>query len=347
VTVGEQGPLGAAGLPAVLIQRSGEVGPQPGDAASGPAAQQRLQDYGRGVLRAVNALDTGPDVGPPTRDILLGSRVFPAWGISLLAAALILPVLFAGIDMLARVRRRRAPVTPWLVWVGLIGLPFLLAGVFAVVLGRTGLLAAAPTGPVTPVQLPRGAAADIALIAVALVFGLSWMLRQTLTRRLAPTLPSAADGSDGSPAALVLGLLALVILVWVANPYAALLGVLPLNLWLLATSLEPAPSRGLGIGLIAVSLIPVLGLIVVYCSSLGLGPAAFAWTGLLLVAGGHIGFVSIVLWSLAGGGLVAAVMIVDRRARERHDAEPQVTVRGPVSYAGPGSLGGTDSALRR
>ena len=25
----------------------------------------------------------------------------------------------------------------------------------------------------------------------------------------------------------------------------------------------------------------------------------------------------------------------------------QITVRGPVSYAGPGSLGGTESALRR
>jgi hypothetical protein len=29
------------------------------------------------------------------------------------------------------------------------------------------------------------------------------------------------------------------------------------------------------------------------------------------------------------------------------DAEAHVTVRGPTSYAGPGSLGGTESALRR
>jgi hypothetical protein len=26
---------------------------------------------------------------------------------------------------------------------------------------------------------------------------------------------------------------------------------------------------------------------------------------------------------------------------------PDITVRGPLSYAGPGSLGGTESALRR
>jgi hypothetical protein len=36
------------------------------------------------------------------------------------------------------------------------------------------------------------------------------------------------------------------------------------------------------------------------------------------------------------------------RKRRPEDEGPQdVTVRGPVSYAGPGSLGGTESALRR
>ena len=28
------------------------------------------------------------------------------------------------------------------------------------------------------------------------------------------------------------------------------------------------------------------------------------------------------------------------------EEDPEVTVRGPVSYAGPGSLGGVDSALK-
>jgi hypothetical protein len=34
------------------------------------------------------------------------------------------------------------------------------------------------------------------------------------------------------------------------------------------------------------------------------------------------------------------------RARVEEVDDP-VTVRGPVTYAGPGSLGGTESALRR
>jgi hypothetical protein len=68
---------------------------------------------------------------------------------------------------------------------------------------------------------------------------------------------------------------------------------------------------------------------------------------LLLAAGGHIGLISLALWSIAAGCLIATLTIVVRRAREHLEAEPQITVRGPVSYAGPGSLGGTDSALRR
>src|SRR5207245_1699827 len=102
----------------------------------------------------------------------------------LLALLLTLPVLFAAVDMLARLRRRREPVAPWLTWLVLAAVPFAVTGLFAVLLGRTGLLAAAPTGPVTSSQLPPGTAADIALVCVVLVFGLGWMLRTSLSRRL-------------------------------------------------------------------------------------------------------------------------------------------------------------------
>jgi hypothetical protein len=340
LSVGEQGPLGAAGLPAVLVSVSGEVGPQPGDAVS----QQRLQDFGRGVLRAINALDTGPEIGPPTRDVLLGSRVLPAWGIRLLAAMLALPALVAAVDMLARLRRRREPVAPWFAWLGATAVPFALAGLFAVLLGRSGLLPAAPTGPVTASQLPLDTAGEIALVAVVLVFGLSWLLRSTLARRLGAT---ASPGTGGAAAAVILTTGGLVVLAWLTNPYAALLGILPLHLWLLATTLDPPPPRGLGVGLVALAVIPLAVLVGLYTARLGLGPLAFAWSGLLLVAGGHIGLIALALWSLAGGCLIAALTVVVGRAREYVEAEPEVTVRGPISYAGPGSLGGTDSALRR
>ena len=48
---------------------------------------------------------------------------------------------------------------------------------------------------------------------------------------------------------------------------------------------------------------------------------------------------------------VAAVRVAlssDRPSQEREQGgETVVTIRGPLTYAGPGSLGGTESALRR
>ena len=72
---------------------------------------------------------------------------------------------------------------------------------------------------------------------------------------------------------------------------------------------------------------------------------------MLLLAAGHVGLVGRCLWSVAFGCVAAAVMLAigglvqpaDVQALER----VEVSIRGPLSYAGPGSLGGTESALRR
>ena len=67
--------------------------------------------------------------------------------------------------------------------------------------------------------------------------------------------------------------------------------------------------------------------------------------GFLLVAGGGVGVAGVLLWSLLGGCLLGVLAILRRRPRP-DAAEPALT-RGPARYAGPGSLGGTKSALRR
>ena len=57
LTVSGQGVIVAEGLPAVFIGASGERGPAPGEHVSRP----RLREFGRGVLRAVTAIDAaGP-----------------------------------------------------------------------------------------------------------------------------------------------------------------------------------------------------------------------------------------------------------------------------------------------
>jgi hypothetical protein len=150
----------------------------------------------------------------------------------------------------------------------------------------------------------------------------------------------------GAPTAIVLVLSALALIVWVRNPFAAALLVLPLHLWMLGTMLEPPPRRRVAIAMVLIALLPLALLLGLYMQRLGLGPLAVVWMSLLLLAGGHVALPAVLAWSIAGGCLVGAMQIAVSRAAERPDAPP-ITVRGPVSYAGPGSLGGTDSALRR
>jgi hypothetical protein len=93
--------------------------------------------------------------------------------------------------------------------------------------------------------------------------------------------------------------------------------------------------------------VPVLLVAAVVARALGLGPLDALWETLLLVAGGHVSVLSVLLWSLLAGCAVCGVVIALRGASPDAGSGRPVTVRGPRSYAGPGSLGGTESALRR
>ena len=78
------------------------------------------------------------------------------------------------------------------------------------------------------------------------------------------------------------------------------------------------------------------------------GPLELARIWLVATAGGHVS-----LWSaLAVGALCGcfATLVRVLRARSRIAAAAPVErprTRGPAGYAGPGSLGGTESALKR
>jgi hypothetical protein len=52
-------------------------------------------------------------------------------------------------------------------------------------------------------------------------------------------------------------------------------------------------------------------------------------------------------WSVVLGCTFSVIAIALQGAREPRPEDAPVTIRGPVTYAGPGSLGGTESAIRR
>jgi hypothetical protein len=103
------------------------------------------------------------------------------------------------------------------------------------------------------------------------------------------------------------------------------------------------------LGVVALSLVPFAIAALILAGQLGLGPLDLAWAVLLWVAGGHLGPAAWVFWSAAIGCSLGAIVLAwrTRPAPRTPEGEPRITVRGPLTYAGPGSLGGTESALRR
>lgn len=348
LAAGEQGVLNDQGLPAVLVQASGERGPAPSERVTA----SRLEGLGRGVLSAVDALDVAPDL--PTglqTGVVIQHKTMPAWALRLLIGTLLLPPLVAAADGFARLRRRRRRVGAWTLWALGCSLPFLCCAVFCRLLGALGIIGAAPSVPVPDGALPLNLAAVTALVAVGLTFVLSWLSLGALLRRLGIAEPVfRPDGETaGLPPVLMLSGLACV--VWVGNPYTALLMVLALHTWLLIAAPELRPRRSIALGLVALGLAPLVLLIAFYAHQLGYGPGRAAWEAVQLVAGGHIGFGSALLWSVALGCAAAVALVAARARQEPGLVEPaervEITIRGPLSYAGPGSLGGTESALRR
>jgi hypothetical protein len=345
LTVGEQGPLDAAGVPAALVQVSGERGPSAGDAVSAA----RLEAFGRSALSAVDALDTGPDISQSMQTGLLVQRqTIPGWALTLLVGTLLLPPLIVAADGLARARRRRLAVGRWSLWTPSCALPFLAAALFAFLLGALGILSAAPGELVPPDALSFGGSAAAAVGAVLLALALAWLLWPPLVRRLGLR---ARPDSDGAGVGMLIVLLALSVVVWIASPVAALLLVPALHVWLLIVSPELRPRPFAALALIVAGLLPLALVLAFYAEELGLGPGRLAWAAVLLLAGGHVGAPAVLLWCVALGCAAAAVMLAGTipapGAGSEHDDVEEITIRGPLSYAGPGSLGGTESALRR
>ncbi|HEY3970761.1 MAG TPA: hypothetical protein VGL79_05125, partial [Solirubrobacteraceae bacterium] len=346
LSTGEEAALNAAGTPTVLVQVSGERGPS----AREKVSANRLQNFGKATLSSIYALDEAPNIAPSfAARVSLGHKLLPGWAVRLLALALLLPPLLVCVDAVARLRRRGEPVLRWLVWTFTGALPFLLSALFVIALGSLGIIAA-PAGQLSAAALSADGSILAATLATAFVLGLALLAWPALVRRLAlPLRPSA----DGAALAVLLVLLAVAALTWIFNPFACLLLIPALHLWLLAVGpcrrAEPQ-ARALAYGAIVLGALPPLVLAIVYARELGLGVGGFAESVVLVLAGGQLGPLSVLLWSVALGCLFTALLLApaaETIAVAGDEAWPEIATRGPASYAGPGSLGGTESALRR
>jgi len=343
--LGAQGVLLDQGYDAVRIAGGGERQDTSASRA-GDIDRDRLGVGGRAVLRTVTALDQArsPGEGPSTY-LTAVSQVMPGWVLSVLALALILPALVASVDAFARARRRRSAVAAWLAWLGAGVLAFVIGAGLAHFLDLVGAIDS-PAAPVAPELSPLSAGPIAALALVALATALAWVLLRRLARAADPDLREVAAPGAAVVLGLVLSLCTLV--VWLVNPFSALIMVPALHLWTLALLVDPLPGRRGRVALVVGGLVLPALLAVYELSILSLDPLTGAWYLMLLVTGGHVGVLSALLgcvYAAVLGCMISVVLSTPPEPRRPPREVPKV--RGPATYAGPGSLGGTDSALRR
>jgi len=343
-TFGEQGPLLAGGLPAVLLSIGGDRPPR----ADAPISRDRLQAFGRAALRTVTVLDAAPSTRrifaeASSRDLLTSRKVVPIWAVRLFTGALLLTVLITAIDAFAALLRKRQPTVERVRWTLVNALPFLLAALFAIALSAVGLLGAVPGAPVSPPALPARAAG---LLAVLLFFALAWFwLRPAVLRLVRADGPVRREQSAG--VIIVLVATAVACVMWIANPYAAALLIPALHIWLFALAPDLRMPRAVRLLATGLGVLPIALVMLALARGLGLGVVDAAWELLLLTAGGHISAGSLLLWSLVAGCGAGALRVAAVGEPPAAPGDVPITVRGPRRYAGPGSLGGTESALRR
>lgn len=347
LTLTEQGPFGARGIPAVLLSLSGERGPA-ADAAISSA--DTLTSVGQAVLSAVSALNGGQTVPAASPYVLFDNKVVPGWAISVFVLALVIPVLLTTIDGFARALRRGYRVWRWVLVVLLAAVPFAL-GVLVILGARlVGTLAVAPPGPVGPEVVPIHTSGVVVMVIAAAVALLSALALAPMAVRFAAGSGRSRDleGSvGGATAAVLLVMCAVTIAIWLHDPFAAALVVPALHLWLLALNGDVRMPLAARLLLMLLGLVPIAAVVVYYGATLGFGPLAIAWAAVLLIAGHVVTPLQVLPWTVVLGCVLTAGGIVVALARQPRPEEMPVTVRGPITYAGPGSLGGTKSALRR
>ena len=229
-------------------------------------------------------------------------------------------------------------------------LPFVIAVVLVYGVKLVGAIHAAPPSPVgADVVAPHGTGAVVlAIIGAAIVLGLT-IVRTIVIRAAGLGKPGVVrdEAAPGAGAGLMAVLCVVAVVMWVTNPYAAALLIPALHLWLLVVAPDLRLRRPVAVALVLAGIAPPALVVAYYALVLGLDPVGLAWNGVLLIAGGHVGVLSAIEWSVVLGCALSLVLIAARSVPLPAVQERPVTTRGPVTYAGPGSLGGTKSALRR
>lgn len=337
--IGPGAALADEGLDAITISASGERPPKRSDEV---VWRRTMFMAGSTVLDLVLTIDASEAAvgGGPGEYLTIGDNLLPAWTLTLLALTLILPALLAAGDVWLHDRRRdprkaRRSIS----WVLERALPALATLILVYLLGLVGLIAD-PAFPYDPGDFAPGGRGVVALALLVLALALAGLMIRPLRTPLdaEPQTLAAAAGLIGSVA--LLG-------IWLLEPIMALLLAPTAHVWVLSARPQGPPKPATIAVFALISLLPIAAATIELASTLDLGLSVL-WQLLVMIVSGQIGLITALLWCPLLGGLLASIAAAGagrpEQPAERNDLP---RLQGPAGYAGPGSLGGTPSSLRR
>jgi hypothetical protein len=279
---GEQAGLIEDGLDAVAISSAGELPLPASENGRDRLDTETLASIGPALLVLVSALDAAPSapVDGPGNFLWTGNNILPGWSVGLVVLALLLPPLAVSASILSRARRdgggRIGRAFSWALEWWLPGLVICL-GVY----GLAALDVIPSSGvPYDPARFELGVSDLIGLVlVVALAAWLWWILH---LRRI-PSPP----GPFGVGAAAGLAAVAACVVVWLANPYMALL-LVPLVHLVAVLGTQGRRPAALALPVLVVAALPLVIALVYVASELGWG-ASTPLQLTALMAGGGIG----------------------------------------------------------
>lgn len=295
-TFGDQGPLVAAGVPAVTLAARPDSPPVVGPEATA----ERMALAGEAASNLIASLDASSSVPGTAAQVELGGRLLSPVTLRIVILLLALPILVGGIDAMARLRRAHVPLRPGLRTIGRHSVPVLALFGVGYLLVLVGLLPGSAAGaPPLPGDVPFGAVSGLGVALVLLAVAALVLVDRRRARLRPPGNPAA------EAAAAAVAMAGVAVVAWVAAPFQLLIALPLMHASLVATT---ATRRWQVAALGAVAALPFLVLVVAAGQWLDRNPAYATWYLLETTAQGTRGIVGVLLaavlaacaWSLAG-----------------------------------------------
>jgi hypothetical protein len=331
---GEQAGLIDDGLDAIALSSAGEL-PLP----SSENGRERLDTdtlarMGPAFLALISALDasTSAPAGGPGNFLWTQDNLLPGWSVGLFVLALLLPPLAVAASVLARAMRDGGSIARAFSWAIEWWIPAVVIS-----LGIYGLavLDVIPSSgvPYDPARFELGVSEAVGLV---LVIGLAAWLWWVLHLRRIPSPP----GALGVGAAAGLAAVAACVVVWLANPYMALL-LVPLAHLVAVLGTQGRRPAALAMPVLALTALPLAVALVYVGSELDWG-ASTPLQLAVLMAGGGIGPVQAIgcVLTLSSVAAVATAALATARANSASRAE---NLTGP-EIRGETGVGSSDDA---